>query len=184
MTRLFTSRTVENRRSGAPQLQFDYGYMVDGGPLQSACFFVGTNTPSGAYTRQWCQTPRRWTCPTWLLEPPYVCVISGTNASVHTETKKEFFSCCWTKLQNNAVLLGQDWKILRQVSPTQSHQSSGSRRRPVSTVRGLASTYLAVITNKISSDDVKPDSANVAVDNQTRRVGSLAQDTTCAETCA
>ena len=113
-----------------------------------------------------------------------VCVIWCTNASVHTETKKEFFSCYWTKLQNNAVLLGQDWKILRQVSPTQSHQSSGSRRRPVSTVRGLASHILDSQQNKISSVDVKPDSANVAVDHQTRRVGSLAQDTTCAETCA
>ena len=31
-----------------PQLQFDYGYMGDGGPLQIACFFVGTDTSSGA----------------------------------------------------------------------------------------------------------------------------------------
>ena len=32
-----------------PQLQqFDYGYMEDGGPLQIACFLVGTDTSSGA----------------------------------------------------------------------------------------------------------------------------------------
>ena len=31
-----------------PQLQFDYGYMGDGGPLQIACFFVGADTSSGA----------------------------------------------------------------------------------------------------------------------------------------
>ena len=31
-----------------PQLQFDYGYMGDGGPLQIACFLVGVDTSSGA----------------------------------------------------------------------------------------------------------------------------------------
>ena len=32
----------------APQLQFDYGYMGDGSPLQIACFLVGADTSSGA----------------------------------------------------------------------------------------------------------------------------------------
>ena len=31
-----------------PQLNFDYGYMEDGGPLQIACFLAGTDTSSGA----------------------------------------------------------------------------------------------------------------------------------------
>ena len=31
-----------------PQLQFDYGYMGDGGPLQIACFLVGADTSSKA----------------------------------------------------------------------------------------------------------------------------------------
>ena len=31
-----------------PQLQFDYGYMGGGGPVQLACFLVGTDTSSGA----------------------------------------------------------------------------------------------------------------------------------------
>ena len=35
---------------------------------------------------------------------------------------------------------GQDWQILRQVSPTQSHQSNGAAEEAVSTVRGLART--------------------------------------------
>ena len=46
---------------------------------------------------------------------------------------------------------GQDWQILRQVSPTQSHQSNGAAEKAVSTVRGLARTYLAVIKEKIPS---------------------------------
>ena len=33
--------------TGVPQLQFDYGYMGEGGPLQIACFLVGTDTSSG-----------------------------------------------------------------------------------------------------------------------------------------
>ena len=36
----------------------------------------------------------------------------------------------------------QDLQILRQVSPTQSHQSNGATEKAVSTVRGLARTYL------------------------------------------
>ena len=32
-----------------PQLQFDYGYMGDGGPLQIACFLLGADTSSGAF---------------------------------------------------------------------------------------------------------------------------------------
>ena len=31
-----------------PHLQFDYGYVGDGGPLQIACFLVGADTSSGA----------------------------------------------------------------------------------------------------------------------------------------
>ena len=31
-----------------PQLQFGYGYMGDGGPLQIACFLVGADTSSGS----------------------------------------------------------------------------------------------------------------------------------------
>ena len=43
---------IENsQQKGAvvvPQLQFDYGSMGVGGPLQKACFLVGTDTSSGA----------------------------------------------------------------------------------------------------------------------------------------
>ena len=49
-----------------PQLEFDYGYVGDGGPLQIACFLVGgRHLFWSPYTRRWCQTPRRWTCPVW-----------------------------------------------------------------------------------------------------------------------
>ena len=49
---------------------------------------------------------------------------------------------------------GQDWQILRQVSPTQSHQSNGAAGKAVSTIRGLAGTYLAVFKDKIPSFEV------------------------------
>ena len=44
---------------------------------------------------------------------------------------------------------GHDWQILRQVSPTQSHHCNGAAEKAVSTVRGLARTFLAVIKDKI-----------------------------------
>ena len=46
---------------------------------------------------------------------------------------------------------GQDWQILRHVSPSQSHQCNGAAEKAVSTVRGLARTCLAVIKDKIQS---------------------------------
>ena len=41
-------REQSNIDAAVPQLQFDYGYMGDGGPLQIACFLVGTDTSSEA----------------------------------------------------------------------------------------------------------------------------------------
>ena len=40
-------REPSKRDAVVPQLQFDYGQMGDGGPLQIACFLVGTDTSSG-----------------------------------------------------------------------------------------------------------------------------------------
>ena len=80
----------------------------------------------------------------------------GCVIGVRTVLSTRRFSCYWTKLQKNVVLKGQDWQILRQVSPTQSHQSNDAAEKAVSTVRGLARTYLAVIKDKIASFDVKP----------------------------
>ena len=37
----------------------------------------------------------------------------------------------------------QDWQILRQISPTESHQSNGAAEKAVSTVRGLAKSRLS-----------------------------------------
>ena len=120
-----------------PQLQFDYGHMADGGASTDLHVFSWEETrllePS---VRQGCQTPRRWTCPTWLLEQPHGRVIWVTDASVHTETK-EFFSKYFTKLPKNVV---QGWQDLRRVSPTQSHQSNGAAEKAIPTMRGLART--------------------------------------------
>ena len=48
----------------------------------------------------------------------------------------------------------QNWQILQQVSPTQSHQSNHATKKAVSTVRGLARTHLAVLKHKLPSSDV------------------------------
>ena len=89
-------------------------------------------------TRRWCPTPRRWTCPMLFRQQPNGCMTWGMNAFVYKETKKEFFSCYWTKWQKECRPERQDWQILRQVPPTQSHPSNGAAEKAVSTVRGLA----------------------------------------------
>ena len=49
---------------------------------------------------------------------------------------------------------GKDGQILRQVSPTRSHQSNGAVEKAVSTVRALARKYLAVLKDNIPSSEV------------------------------
>ena len=77
------------------QLQFDHGYMGDGGPLQIARFLVGADTFSGAIhaTMVPDSKPQPNGCVTWFM-----------NAFVYVETKKLFDNCCWTKWHKNVVL--------------------------------------------------------------------------------
>ena len=65
--------------------------------------------------------------------------------------KEGFLQLLLDKVAKERRPEGQDWQILRQVSPTQSHQSNGAAEKAVSTVRGLAGTYLAVIKHNKSS---------------------------------
>ena len=134
-----------------PQLQLDYGYMGDGGPLQIACFLVGTDTPSGAIHATMVPDSK-------TMDMPYFV---ATTAKRVRDLGLERF-CLHGDIEGVLQLLrdkvakecrpeGQDWQILRQVSPTQSHQSNGAAEKAVSTVRGLVRTYLAVIKDKIQS---------------------------------
>ena len=65
--------------AAVPQLQFDYGYMVDGGPRRMACFLVGTDTILEPSTRRWCRTPRRWTCATLETKEGVLQIASGPS---------------------------------------------------------------------------------------------------------
>ena len=73
------------------------------------------------------------------------------NAFVYMETKEGVLRLLLDKVAKECRSEGQHWQILRQVSPTQSHQSNGAAEKAVSTARGLARTYLAVIKDKIPS---------------------------------
>ena len=70
------------------------------------------------------------------------------NGFVYMETKEGVLQLLLDKVAKECRPEGQDWQILRQVSPTQSHQSNGAAEKAVSTVRGLAGTYLAVIKDE------------------------------------
>ena len=58
------------------------------------------------------------------------------------------------KVAKEHRLEGQDWQILRQVSPTQSYQSNGAVEKAVSAVRGLARADVAFLRNKTPSFEV------------------------------
>ena len=134
-----------------PQLQFDYEFMGDGDPLQIACFLVGTDTSSGAIHSTMVPDSKKMVMPyvvaataKWVRDLAYerFC-LHGDNEGV--------LQLLLDKVAKECRPEGQDRQILRQVSPTQSHQSNGAAEKAVSTVRGLAETYLAVIKDKIPS---------------------------------
>ena len=71
--------------------------MGDGGPLQIACFLVGTDTSSGAIHATMVPDSKK-------MDMPYVVATSakwvrdlGYERFVYMETKKEFYNCYWTK---------------------------------------------------------------------------------------
>ena len=122
--------------------------MGDGGPLQIACFLVGTYTFSGAIDETMVPDSTK-------MDMLYV--VAGTAKWVRDVAcerfrlhgdKDEFFRCWRTKWRRNVVPQDKTGKFLRQVSPTQSHQSNGAAEKAVSTVRGLARTNLAVLKDK------------------------------------
>ena len=75
------------------------------------------------------------------------------NAFVYTKTEA-VLQLMLDKVAKECRREGQEWQILRKVSPIQSHHSNGAAEKAVSTVHGLARTYLAVLKGKIPSSDV------------------------------
>ena len=132
-------------------LQFDYGYTGDGCPPQIACLLVEADTSSGATQATMVPNSKK-------MDMPYV--VAATAKWVRDLVYERF--CPHGDKEGVLQLLldtvarecrpeGEDWQILQQVSPTQSHQSNGAAEKAVSTVRGLARTYLAVLKDKIPS---------------------------------
>ena len=128
------------------------GCTRDGGAL---CFFVGTVTSPGAICATLAPDSKN------MDVPLRVCWSSQMGASFVlrfcvTAEKGVVLRLLLDRVAKECRLEGQGLEILRQVSPTQSHQSNGAAEKDISTVRGLAHTYLAVLKDKIASVDVMP----------------------------
>ena len=137
-----------------PQLQFDYGYMGDGGPLQIACFLVGADTSSGAIHATMVPDSKKMDMPHVVAATAkWVRDLGYERFCLHGD-QEGVLQLLLDKVARDCRPYGQDEQILRQVSPTQSHQSNGAAEKAVSTVRGLARTYLAVLKDKIPSFEV------------------------------
>ena len=122
-------------------------------------------------TRRWYRTPRRWTCPTLSQQQPSGCVTWCMNAFVYVETKKEFYSCCWSKGQKIVVLRTRLANLTTGVTDTEPSEqwSSGESR--------LHSTWTCW---NISGSDQRQNPVfcsgntvtNASVDDQTRSMDS------------
>ena len=127
-----------------PQLQC-------GGPLQIACFLVGADTSSGAIHATMVPDSKKMDMP-HVVAATTKCVrdLEYERFCLHGDTEG-VLQLLLDKVAKECRPEGQDWQILRQVSPTQSHQSKRAAEKAVSTVRGLARTYPAIIKDKIPS---------------------------------
>ena len=126
-----------------PQLQFDYGYMGDGGPLQIACFLVGTDTFTGAIHATTVPDPKKMGLPMLLQQQ-----------SVHVTT---LFLSAWRQRRSSSVAAGQSGNRMsfgRTRLANSTISVTDTAEKAMSTVRGLARTYLAVLKGKISSFEV------------------------------
>ena len=113
--------------------------MGDGGPLQIACFLVGADTSSGAI--------RATMVPDSKKDGHALCCCGNSQMGARTWGYERFslhgdeegvLHLLLDRVAKGCRPKGQDWQILRQESPTQSHQSNGAAEEAVSTVRGLA----------------------------------------------
>ena len=101
--------------------------MGDGGPLQIACFLVGaihaTMVPDSKNMDMPCvvAAAAKWVRDVWF-----------TRFCQHGD-KEVVLQLILDKVAKECRPEGQDWQILRQVSPTQSHQSNGAAEKAVST---------------------------------------------------
>jgi len=143
-----------------PVLQFDYGYMGDTTDAVNppACFLVGADTSSGAYMAV--QVP--------MLEGGKKVEASGDFLVPHVTTtverwikdlgytkfllhgdKEGTLQASLDKVAKNVCPPDQQWQILRRASPVKSSQSSGGAEKGISTIRGLARTYLSQLKKNV-----------------------------------
>ena len=88
------------------------------------------------------------------------------------ETKKEFYNCCWTKWQKNVVLKDKTGRFCDKCHRHRAIRAMEQLRKAVSTVRGLAGTYLGSSQRQnpvFCSDNTF---TNASVDDQTRGMDS------------
>ena len=119
-----------------PQLQFDYGSMEDGSPLQIACFLAGTDTSSGAIHATVVPDSKKMDMPHVVVTTAkWVRDLGYERFCLHGD-KEGVLQLQLDKVAKECRPDGQDWQILRQVSPTQRHQSNGAAEKADSTVFG------------------------------------------------
>ena len=115
-----------------PQLRFADGYLGDGGPLQIACFLVGSGAIHATMVRD-----------SKNMDMPHV--VAGTAKRVRDlgyervclhGVKEAVLQLLLGKVAKECRPQGQDWQI--HVSPTQSHQGNGAAEKAVTTCSNIS----------------------------------------------
>ena len=94
-----------------PQLQFDFGYVGDGGPPQIACLLVGADTSSGAVHATMVPDSKKMDMPSVVAATAKRVRDLEYERFLSTWRQKEFFSCYWTRWQKNVVLKDKTGKF-------------------------------------------------------------------------
>ena len=106
------------------------------------------------YTRRWCQIPRGWTCPRGLPEQPSGCVTWCMNAFCIHGDKAGVLQLLLDRVTKEVRPEGQDGRFYDKCHRHRAIRAMEPRRKAVSTVRGLARKYLAVLKDHIPSFEV------------------------------
>ena len=101
-----------------PQLQIDCGDVEDGLPRQIACFFVVTDTSSGAiYATLFAATAK------WVRD-------AGQERFCLLGDKEEIINCYWTKWQKNVVLMDKTGRFCDKCHRHTAIRAMEQRRKP------------------------------------------------------
>jgi hypothetical protein len=152
-----------------PEIQVDFGYMGDDGPLAPDCLLVAVDMSTGMLYATIIPSREGKKVKDTDLDDNYVASslsawlreLGYTKFQLHSD-KEPVLRLLLDNVAKMCVPKGQNWQVMRRSAPTASHQSSGGAEKAIQTIRGLARTYILHMENRhkglriVPGDSINP----------------------------